>query len=150
MADKDWGILNDVYLAVAGSGLVRQVRLGSGPKAEEAAAMQLPACFVDYAGTDEYPSGAGESDLFSVLRFKLLVIVKGQEEAARVESAAKLANDLKDALMADRFRSGRAAYGPAQKPTEFGKSSVSSRHGHPFTAIEIEGTCGFYTSEVAR
>ncbi len=149
MADKDWGILNNVASALTASGLAKLVRLGAGPKPEDIPAAQLPACFVEYQGTDEFPL-AGDDEVFCVLRFRLTLVVKGQDESARVESAVKLANDVKDTLMVDRFRGSQAAYGPAQKPTEFGAASVSSRVGHPFTAIEIDGSCGFYTSEIAR
>lgn len=72
------------------------------------------------------------------------------DEAARVELAMKLANDVKDALMVDRFRAGLAAFGPAQKPTEFAAGAVSPGASHPFTAYEIDGSCGFYASEIAR
>jgi hypothetical protein len=149
MADKDWSILNHVVSTLSGSSLLKLVRLGAGPRPEEVPVSQLPACFVEYSGTDEFPA-TGDDEVFSVLRFKLALVVKGQEESARIESAMKLANDLKDALMVDRFRSSLAAYGPAQKPTEFGAAGVSARFPHPFTVVEIEGSCGFYTSEVSR
>jgi hypothetical protein len=147
--DKDWLILNDVVTTLDGSNLVKWVRLGAGPRPEDVPVSQLPACFVEYTGTDEYPA-AGEDELFSTVRFRLVVVVKGQDEKERVERAVKLVNDLKDALMINRFRSGSAAYGPAQKPTEFGQAGVSPKFAHPFTVVEVEGSCGFYTSEVAR
>ncbi|HUU42389.1 MAG TPA: hypothetical protein VMX57_01330 [Planctomycetota bacterium] len=150
MADKDWSILSDVVSTLEGSGLLRLVRLGAGPRPEDVPVSQLPACFVAYEGTDEFPSAGGDDELFCALRFRLALIVKGQEEDARIESAVKLANDVKDTLMVDRFRSSQAAYGPAQKPTEFGPSNVSAAFAHPFTVLEIDGSCGFYTSEVAR
>jgi hypothetical protein len=149
MADKDWVILNDVVSTLKGSGLVRLVRLGGGASPEDIPVSQLPACFVEYAGTDEFPS-AGDGELFCALRFRLVIVVKEQEEAARIESVIKLANDVKDALMVNRFRSNQAAYGPAQKPTEFGAGGVSRKSAHPFTVLEIEGSCGFYASETAR
>jgi hypothetical protein len=149
MADKDWSILTGVVSTLEGSGLLRTVRLGAGPRPEDIPISQLPACFVEYAGTDEFPS-AGDDVLFCTLRFRLVLVVKGQDEPGRIESAVKLANDLKDALMVDRFRSGLAAYGPAQKPTEFGQATVSTRFTHPFTVLEIEGSCGFYASETSR
>lgn len=149
MPDKDWTILNDVLQAVDDSGLVKLSRLGAGPAPQDVPVSQLPACFVEYAGTDEYPA-AGDDELFCTLRFRLNVLVKGREESERIQSAIALANDLKDALMVDRFRSSTAAYGPAQKPTEFGLGQVSPRVQHPFTRVEIEGSCGFYTSEVSR
>ena len=150
MADKDWSILNDVVATLENSGLLALVRLGAGPSAEDAPVSQLPACFVAYEGTDEFPSAGGDDELFCALRFRLVLVVKGQEEAARIESAVKLANDVKDTLMVDRFRSSQAAYGPAQKPTEFGPGNASARFGHPFTVLEIDGSCGFYTSETSR
>jgi len=149
MADKDWSILTSVVSTLKSSSLLKLVRLGAGPKAEEIPIAQLPACFVEYAGTDEFPS-TGDDELFSTLRFRLVLVVKGPDEAARVESAIKLANDLKDVLMVDRFRSGLAAYGPAQKPTEFGQATASPKFTHPFTVLEIDGSCGFYTSETSR
>ena len=149
MADKDWGILNNVASALTASGLVKLVRLGAGPKPEDIPAAQVPVCFVEYQGTDEFPL-AGDDEVFCVLRFRLTLVVKGPEESARIESAIKLANDVKDALMVDRFRGSQAAYGPAQKPTEFATGAVSSRVPHPFTAIELDGSCGFYASEIAR
>ncbi|MCP4639658.1 MAG: hypothetical protein GY851_04465 [bacterium] len=109
----------------------------------------MPACFVDYVGTDEFPT-AGDDELFCALRFRLWLAVEGSDEPKRIESAMALANDIKDTLMVDRFRSNQAAYGPAQKPTEFGMSTVSPRFRHPFTVLEIEGSCGFYSSEVSR
>jgi len=149
MADKDWSILNDVVSTLESSGLLRRVQLGAGPRPEDVSVSQLPACFVEYAGTDEFPS-AGDDELFASLRFRLALIVKGHDEAGRIEAAVKLANDVKDTLMVDRFRSGQAAYGPAQKPTEFGAASVSARYTHPFTVLEIDASCGFYTSETSR
>lgn len=149
MADKDWSILNHVVSTLEGSGLLRLVRMGAGPKPEDIPVSQLPACFVEYAGTDEFPS-AGDGELFCAVRFQLVLIVHGADETARIESAVKLANDLKDALMVDRFRSSQAAYGPAQKPTEFGAAAASARFAHPFTVLEIDGSCGFYTSETSR
>jgi hypothetical protein len=149
MADKDWSILTSVVSALEGCGLLRTVRLGAGPRPEDVPMSQLPGCFVEYGGTDEFPS-AGDGELFSVVRFRAVLVVKGQEEAGRIQSAMQLANDVKDALMVDRFRSGLAAYGPAQKPTEFGQATVSPKFAHPFTVIEIEGSCGFYGSETSR
>ena len=149
MPDKDWSILNDVVSTVEASGLVKLARLGAGPEPKDVPVSQLPACFVGYLGTDEYPA-SGDDELFCAVRFRLNLLVKGRDESERVESAIKLANDLKDALMVDRFRSSNAAYGPAQKPTEFGLGQVSPNARHPFTQVEIEGTCGFYTSEVSR
>ena len=102
-------------LAYAGSG--RRVALGAGPTPEEVPASQLPACFVAYLGTDEFPA-AGDDELFASVRFRLTLIVKGPDDAERIESAVKLVNDVKDTLMVDRFRSSQSAYGPAQKPTE--------------------------------
>ena len=149
MADKDWSILNDVVSTVESSGLVKLTRLGAGPEPQDVPVSQLPACFVEYMGTDEYPA-AGDDELFSEVRFRLNLIVKGRAETERVESAIKLANDVKDALMVDRFRSSNAAYGPAQKPTEFGQGHVSPRVKHPFTLIEVDASCGFYVSETSR
>ena len=149
MADKDWSILNDVVSTVEASGLVNTVKLGAGPSPEEMPVSQLPACFVEYVGTDEFPS-AGDGELFASLRFRLSLVVKGQGETERIESTIKLVNDVKDTLMVDRFRSSEAAYGPAQKPTEFGSATVSSRFTHPFTVIDVDGSCGFYTSETSR
>jgi len=149
MADKDWSILNDVVSTLQSSGLLRLVRLGAGPSPEDMPVSQLPACFVEYVGTDEFPS-SGDDELFSSLRFRLALVVKGPNETARIESAVKLANDVKDTLMVDRFRSSQAAYGPAQKPTEFGSGTASSRFAHPFTVLELDGSCGFYTSETSR
>jgi hypothetical protein len=149
MADKDWTILNDVVATLDASGLLKRVQLGAGPRPEDVPASQLPACFVEYLGTDEFPA-AGDDELFAAVRFRLALIVKGHDEAERIEAAVKLANDVKDTLMVDRFRSSQSAYGPAQKPTEFGSASVSARTTHPFTVIEVDGSCGFYTSETAR
>ena len=149
MADKDWSILNDVVSTLDGSGLLKRVQLGAGPAAEDMPVSQLPACFVEYLGTDEFPA-AGDDELFASMRFRLTLILKGKDEAERIEAAIKLANDVKDTLMVDRFRSSQAAYGPAQKPTEFGSAVVSARFGHPFTVIDVDGSCGFYTSETSR
>ncbi len=149
MADKDWSILSDVVSTLEDSGLLKLVRVGAGTRPEDIPVSQLSACFVDYVGTDEFPT-AGDDELFCALRFRLVLVVKGHDEAARLESAMKLANDVKDVLMVDRFRSNQAAYGPAQKPTEFGMSTVSPRFRHPFTVLEIEGSCGFYSSEISR
>lgn len=150
MADKDWNILNHVVSTLEGSGLLRLVRLGAGPRPEDVPLSQLPACFVAYVGTDEFPAAGGDDELFCALRFRLVLVTKGQDEADRIASVVKLANDVKDTLMVDRFRGSQAAYGPAQKPTEFGAGAVSSRFDHPFTVLEIEGSCGFYASETAR
>lgn len=149
MADKDWGILSHVLSTLGASNLVKLARLGSGPSPEEIPAAQLPACFVEYLGTDEFPL-AGDDEVFCVLRFRLALFVKGPDEPARIESAMKLANDVKDLLMLDRFRASQAAFGPAQKPTEFGAGAVRARVTHPFTAVEVDGSCGFYSSEIAR
>jgi hypothetical protein len=149
MADKDWTILNHVAATLESSGLLKRVQLGAGPKPEDLPVSQLPACFVEYVGTDEFPT-AGDDELFASVRFRLALIVKGHDEPERIEAAIKLSNDVKDALMVDRFRSSQAAYGPAQKPTEFGTGTVSTRYTHPFTVIELDGSCGFYTSETSR
>ena len=149
MADKDWTILKHVVSTLDASGLLKRVQLGAGPRPEDIPAAQLPACFVEYLGTDEYPT-AGDDELFAAVRFRLALIVKGRDEAERVETAIKLANDVKDTLMVDRFRASQAAYGPAQKPTEFASAGVSARFTHPFTVIELDGSCGFYTSETNR
>ncbi len=149
MADKDWGIVNGVVATLASSGLVKLARLGGGPKPEDLPAAQLPACFVEYLGTDEFPL-AGDDEVFCIVRFRLVLVVKGSDEPARIESAVKLANDVKDALMVDRYRGGLAAFGPAQKPTEFGAGAVSPRVSHPFTAVEVDASCGYYTSEISR
>ena len=149
MADKDWTILNHVVSTLDASGLVRRVQLGAGPKPEDLPVSQLPACFVEYLGTDEFPT-AGDDELFAAVRFRLALIVKARDETERIEAAIKLANDVKDTLMVDRFRSSQAAYGPAQKPTEFGSANVSARTAHPFTVVELDGSCGFYTSETSR
>ncbi len=149
MADKDWGILSNVLSTLSASNLVKLARLGSGPAPEDIPAAQLPACFVEYLGTDEFPL-AGDDEVFCVLRFRLALFVKGPDEPARIESAMKLANDVKDLLMLDRFRGSQAAFGPAQKPTEFGAGAVRERVTHPFTAVEVDGSCGFYSSEIAR
>lgn len=149
MADKDWSILNDVVLTLEGSGLLRRVQLGAGPTPEDVPVSQLPGCFVEYVATDEFPA-AGDDELFASVRFRMTLIVKGPDDAERIEAAMKLVNDVKDTLMVDRFRSSQSAYGPAQKPTEFGSATVSSRFGHPFTVIDVDGSCGFYTSETSR
>jgi hypothetical protein len=151
MADKDWSILNHVVSTVSASGLVRLTRLGTLPAGREGEmpAAQLPACFVEYLGTDEFPV-AGDDEVFCAVRFRLALVVKGPDEPARIEAAMKLANDVKDALMVDRFRGSQAAYGAAQKPTEFAGGAVCARATHPFTAVEIDGSCGYYTSETAR
>lgn len=150
MADKDWSILNNVVSTLENSGLLQLVRLGAGTDPEDIPVSQLPACFVAYEGTDEFPAAGGDDELFCALRFRLVIVVKEQAEDTRIESAVKLANDVKDTLMVDRFRSNQAAYGPAQKPTEFGPSNASRKSGHPFTILEINGSCGFYTSETSR
>ncbi len=149
MADKDWSILNNVLSTLGHSNVVKLARLGAPQGGEEIPAAQLPACFVEYLGTDEFPI-AGDDEVFGVVRFRLALVVKGPDEPSRIESAMKLANDVKDLLMVDRFRGNQAAFGPAQKPTEFGAGNVNPRVTHPFAAVEVVGTCGFYTSEISR
>ena len=61
MADKDWSILNDVVSTLEGSSLLRLVRLGAGHDPEDIPLSQLPACFVEYVGTDEFPA-AGDDE----------------------------------------------------------------------------------------
>ena len=83
MADKDWTILKNVAETLADSGLLRLVKLGAGPKPEDVPASQLPACFVDYAGTDEFPA-AGDDEVFCAVRFRLILVVQGGDPAARI------------------------------------------------------------------
>ena len=146
MSVKDWQLLKDVEKAVAGVAGIRTALTTVCDSSVEVPASGFPAGLVMWKETREKLSGTEAGELAGRVLFVIAVVVREGEAARAMEEALKLANDARDAVLADPSRGGLASATEDGAATEVGTAEMVSERKPPLAEVRLTGSCGYYVS----
>jgi len=144
MSVIDWEILNDIETAVGEVSEIKTVLTTVCEGTVDVPAAGFPAALVLWQETRERLSGADSGELIGRVKFVISVLVRDADRSRGLESTLSLANDIRNAVMADHTRSGLASATEDGAGTELGPAVVVEGRKPPLLEVRLRGSCGYF------
>lgn len=146
MSVRDWEILKDVEEAIEGIAGLKTVLTTVCDSSVEVPASGFPAGLVLWKGTREKLSGAERGEITGRVEFAVAIIVREPDPESALETALKIAEDVREAVLADVTRGGLASATGDGAATEVGKAEAVSERKGPMAEVRLACSCGYYAS----
>lgn len=138
---KPQGIIEDILGRLRGMGQFAEVHFGSGQ-----AGGGLPRANVELLEEQSRQADDGPA-IWRRLRLAVVISTAGHSQAMALGRAMELGDQVRQALLQDRFRGGRAQDLPWGMATEFAGQTLDPSAKPPSCRLRLEVNCHMESSE---